>query len=307
MITNSIVLTDSGGSGGKILINGDAAYTNNKSVTLVVSEIHALAQDMRVWNSGETAGIWVSKNVAPGAWTLTDTDGLKTVNIEFRNAHGNVTWSGTADSIILDTDAPSGTLEINGGETTTDNAILKLALTASSDTVSMNINETDAWSIWQNYSTQSSYALLDAATGNKTIYLWLKDEAGNISATISASLILDGSTSGGATPDVAVPAAVVPVGKKIYSYPNPAQPRKEDITIAYSADKDGVVNIYLYNILGEKIWSASGYARVGAKNEVVWNGHDAYGSEAGNGVYILLLTDERKKVLARGRLTILDD
>jgi hypothetical protein len=149
--------------------------------------------------------------------------------------------------------------------------------------------------------------LQNTATGNKTVYVWVRDKAGNISATISASIILDSTASGSATPEVVVPAASVPLGKKIYSYPNPAQPRKEDVKIAYSADKDGVVNIYLYNILGEKIWSASGYARVGEKSEVVWSGRDAYGSEAGNGVYILLLTDERKKVLARGRLTILDD
>ncbi|MDR1324292.1 MAG: hypothetical protein LBK68_07650, partial [Candidatus Margulisbacteria bacterium] len=157
------------------------------------------------------------------------------------------------------------------------------------------------------YAGSYTYPLQNTATGNKTVYVWVRDKAGNISATISASIILDSTASGSATPEVVVPAASVPLGKKIYSYPNPAQPRKEDVKIAYSADKDGVVNIYLYNILGEKIWSASGYARVGEKSEVVWSGRDAYGSEAGNGVYILLLTDERKKVLARGRLTILDD
>ncbi|MDR2428520.1 MAG: hypothetical protein LBD62_01785 [Candidatus Margulisbacteria bacterium] len=302
-ISASIELTDAGGSGGAVKINSDTPYTNTRNVTLTFSNNHALAYDMRV--SDDATAKWVSVNTTL-AWTLPSGDGTKMISVEYRNQAGNVTWNGAGDSIELDTTAPAGSLEINEGETATDNAVFKLKLTASADTVSMNINETDAWSIWQNYSIQTSYALLDTATGNKTVYVWLKDRAGNISATISAGIILE-DTAGNTVPDLAAPAANVPVGKKIYAYPNPAQPRKEDITIAYSADKDSAVNIYLYNILGEKIWSASGYARVGAKNEVIWNGRDAYGSEAGNGVYILLLTDERKKILARGRLTILDD
>jgi hypothetical protein len=306
-VTRSIYLTDIGGSGGKLMINSGAEYTTTIDVTLTISEVDVLAQDLRIGDSGN-AGEWVSVNVNTVPWKLSGGDGLKSIYIEFRNAYGNITWNGTSDSIILDTTPPTGVLEINDSETTTDIKVLRLKLIASDDDIaSMNINEEDTWSIWQGYLAQNNYALQNMATGNKTIYVWLKDRAGNISATISASIVLADAANGSITPEAVVPAVSVPLGKKIYSYPNPAQPRKEDVKIAYSADKDGVVNIYLYNILGEKIWSASGYTRVGEKSEVVWNGRDAYGSEAGNGVYILLLTDERKKVLAKGRLTILDD
>ncbi|GBR74121.1 hypothetical protein NO1_1350, partial [Candidatus Termititenax aidoneus] len=302
-VTRSIYLTDVGGSGGEVKINNDMPYTNTRNVTLAFSEIHAEAYDMQI--SDDAAARWVSVNTALD-WTLSSGDGTKIISVEYRNMAGNVTWNGDSGTIILDTTAPAGTLEINGGGTTTDTKVLRLKLTGPDDAVSMNINETDAWLNWQSYLAQSDYTLLDTATGNKTIYVWLKDRAGNISATISAGIILT-DAAGSTVPDAAAPAADAPIGKKIYSYPNPAQPRKEDVTIVYGTDKDGTVNIYLYNLLGEKIWSASGYAKAGEKNKVIWNGRDAYGAEVGNGVYILLLANEQKKVLARGRLTVLDD
>jgi hypothetical protein len=282
--------------------NGDI-YTNTVNVKLSLKSANAVS--MNVSNS-TTPGGWITyaEHNNNYAWTIASGDGLKTVYVQYRDALGNVVT--VTDDIYLDTTAPAGTLKINGGGITTDAKVLSLQLTGSNDTVSMNINEANIWRDWQSYLTQSDYTLLDTATGNKTVYVWLRDRAGNISATISASIIL-GDATGSIMPEAVVPAAAAPLGKKIYAYPNPARPRQEDVTIVYGTDKDGMVNIYLYKLLGEKIWSASGYARVSEKNKVIWLGRDAYGAEVGNGVYILLLVNEQKKVLARGRLTVLDD
>jgi len=102
-------------------------------------------------------------------------------------------------------------------------------------------------------------------------------------------------------------------GETIWSFPNPFSPitRGEQAGIAYTVKADGWVRVFIYNARGERIWQAADYARADANpgvdgNFVIWDGRNARGQTAGNGIYILYLTDERHKVLGRGRLTLLD-
>jgi hypothetical protein len=97
-------------------------------------------------------------------------------------------------------------------------------------------------------------------------------------------------------------------GEGIWSYPNPFAPQSRDETavIAYRVDKDQWTRVYIYNIRGERIWHADHYAYAGEDNRVRWDGRLPKGNYAGNGIYVLFLTDEKRKVLKRGRLTLLD-
>jgi len=96
-------------------------------------------------------------------------------------------------------------------------------------------------------------------------------------------------------------------GEKIFSYPNPFSPAAGRILkIAYEVKKAGWSTVAIYNIRGQKIWQTDDYAEAGPNNLVFWDGRDARRRLAGNGTYILLLMDENKKIIARGRLMLLD-
>ncbi|GBR72524.1 hypothetical protein NO1_0036 [Candidatus Termititenax aidoneus] len=97
-------------------------------------------------------------------------------------------------------------------------------------------------------------------------------------------------------------------GEGIWTYPNPFAPqsRGEIAVIAYRVKKDQWTRVYVYNIRGEKIWHIDSYAYAGQDNTVRWDGRLPKGNYAGNGIYVLFLTDEKRKVLEKGRLTLLD-
>jgi hypothetical protein len=93
----------------------------------------------------------------------------------------------------------------------------------------------------------------------------------------------------------------------IYSYPNPVSPKKgETAHIVYRVDKDGWTKVYIYNIRGQRIWQTDRFARGGESTEVLWDGRDTRGAIAPNGIYILMLVNEKKHIIAKGRLTIYD-
>ncbi|GBR74276.1 putative peptidase [Candidatus Termititenax aidoneus] len=96
-------------------------------------------------------------------------------------------------------------------------------------------------------------------------------------------------------------------GEKVYSYPNPLRPLQDATAhIAYTVEKSGWTTIYVYNPRGGRVWQASSYAEAQTENIVKWDGRDAYGRVLGNGSYIVMVLDDRRKILAKGRLLLLD-
>ncbi|GBR74079.1 hypothetical protein NO1_1312, partial [Candidatus Termititenax aidoneus] len=93
----------------------------------------------------------------------------------------------------------------------------------------------------------------------------------------------------------------------IYSYPNPFSPKENETAhIVYRTDKDGWTKVYIYNIRGQRIWQTDRFARRGENTEVLWDGRDMRGVIAPNGIYILMLANEKKHIIAKGRLTLYD-
>ncbi|GBR72919.1 phage tail protein, partial [Candidatus Termititenax aidoneus] len=183
-----------------VTINNGAVYTATSNVKLAFKAADSVSGVVSMNISNTSAkNSWLNYTAASNySWLLTGADGLKTVYVWFRDKAGNETL--VTDNIYLDTTKPAGTLTINGGETLTKNSTLYLTLSASTDTVSMNISEINSLSAnWLAFSSTHTYKLIDTATGNHTIYIWYRDAAGNTSNVISDSIMLsDQGGSGGA-------------------------------------------------------------------------------------------------------------
>jgi len=102
-----------------------------------------------------------------------------------------------------DTFAPTGSININSGSDYTNSATVTLNLSASDSTgvtgyylstsSTKPSSDDTGWtsiSSTTSYNTDVSYTL-SSGDGNKTVYVWYKDEAGNVSDNASDSITLD--------------------------------------------------------------------------------------------------------------------
>ncbi|MDR1997941.1 MAG: hypothetical protein LBQ83_06430 [Candidatus Margulisbacteria bacterium] len=150
--------------------------------------------------------------------------------------------------------------------------------------------------ITANVTGNSFFWRTDLPSGNYYIYV----EASNdyyASGDFAAGYIsIAGHTSGsGGT------------GEKIWSFPNPFSPdRGQEARIAYNVEESGWTKVYVYDIRGRRVWQAENYARAGQDNIVAWDGRDGRGRLAANGLYVLILTNDKNKIIARGRLALHD-
>ena len=95
---------------GSISINSGASYTGTRSIILTISATDdsdsTSSLTMKVSNSADFSDASYETYATSKSWTLTTTDGTKTVYIKFKDSVGNE--SGThSDTIALDTTAPS--------------------------------------------------------------------------------------------------------------------------------------------------------------------------------------------------------
>jgi len=115
-------------------------------------------------------------------------------NVTLTVANGIGFMSSTNRVIISDITAPSGTVLVNNGATTTTNIVVNLQLTATdnSGVVSSNriSNNNSAWSPWENFSTNKVWSLTNG-NGTKTVYVQYSDLAGNVSASANDTIQLD--------------------------------------------------------------------------------------------------------------------
>ncbi len=95
---------------------------------------------------------------------------------------------------IVDTEAPTGTLMINGGALTTTSINTTLSLSATDVTSGVAMmsfsNDGSIWTDWRIYSLLSGWTT-DGGDGVKIVYARIRDTAGNISNVISDSIGLD--------------------------------------------------------------------------------------------------------------------
>lgn len=184
----------------------DGAYTNEVTLSLrfaahgaetAVAQHYVSLSDKRpsadsAWAEHQNS---VSFDVSSG-------DGEKVVYVWFQDAAGNLSGV-NSDSIVLDQTQPSGSFLINGGTYATSRD-LSLQLTAADATSGVthyrasesseeptlesggwtSVSQTKAFSGTRTFPAESG-------DGEKVVYVWFRDAAGNIVSAGSDSIVLD--------------------------------------------------------------------------------------------------------------------
>ena len=100
-----------------------------------------------------------------------------------------------ATAIFLDTNPPTGTIAINNGDQYTNSNLVTLTLSAADNGGSVTqmrfSNDNSNWSTWEIYRTTRYDWTLPGADGSKTVFAQFRDEAGNISPSVSDNIVLD--------------------------------------------------------------------------------------------------------------------
>jgi hypothetical protein len=179
---------------GSIVINEGDSYTNSISVTLTLTyeSPDSTVSQVRYSNDGEwDTEPWESP-ASSRAWTLSSGDGTKTVYYQIRDNAGNV--FSTSDTITLDTTAPTGSIQINGGASSTTTDSVTLSLTYSDATSGVDQVRYSNDGVWDTESWESATSpkawTLSGGNGLKTVYYQVRDNAGNTFNT-SDSITLD--------------------------------------------------------------------------------------------------------------------
>ena len=200
--SDTIILTTVGPTG-SLLINEDAQYTNSTSVNLTLKYNDLLdLSSVRFSNDNKWAGVSWGDPSFPKPWSLATGDGEQTVYCQTNNTAGVV--STFSDIIILDTTPPTGSVTISEGAAT-NQLVVSLTLTASDATsgVSQMRFSTDGifdTESWETFSATTAWNLL-GGDGDKTIYVQFRDNAGCVSETYTASILLDTSPPSTPIPD----------------------------------------------------------------------------------------------------------
>ncbi len=169
-------------------IDGGSSATTSRNVNLTISATGATK--IKVSNFANFTGATWETYSTSKQWQLTSGDGTKTVYINFRDSAG--TNTSTSDSITLDTNLSTPSLSINSGDSATNNLTVTLSITASDATGMKVDNNTDFnnMSSWISKTSTYTFTLPIGADGTRTVYLRVKDDAGNVKTT-SDSITVD--------------------------------------------------------------------------------------------------------------------
>jgi hypothetical protein len=176
---------------GTMSVAGGAEYSGSTAVTVdsAVTDSDSGMSQMSIDPGTGTYDGWVAY-AASRAIALPSGDGLKTVNVQYKDNAGNTLT--LSDTITLDTTAPSGTMVISGGAATTTSTEVTVdsSLTDIGSGMSrMRIDPGDGvFDDWIDYAATSDITL-PAGAGLKTVNVEYEDVVGN-KATLSDTIEL---------------------------------------------------------------------------------------------------------------------
>ncbi len=199
-----------------LLINSGAPITSTTAIIVDVTaddDVGVTAYYISETNSTPASNIagWVSITSTTAysdsiGIVLSSVEETKTIYAWFKDAAGNVS-SGANDSIdyvIYDLQAPDGlSLTINAGDSSTDSLTVALEFNAQDDTgvIGYYLSEDGTTPEagaggWVTVDSSADYSgtdtfILSSGQGQKTVFLFVKDEANNISLTTSATILFE--------------------------------------------------------------------------------------------------------------------
>lgn len=199
------ILLDTTPPTGSVVVQAGASYVNGTTVTVTIAgtDEESVLSEMMVSNASNFAGASWEPFATTKSWTLTTGDGTKTVYVKFRDSLSN-TSTAVTDSVVLDTTAPTGSVVINDGSSSTSSQNVVLTIAASdasgSGLASMKVSEdpTFAGVSVESYATTKEFSL-SAGYGSKTVYVEFIDTIGNTSGTFPDSITYAAPAAQGST------------------------------------------------------------------------------------------------------------
>ncbi|MCG3133775.1 MAG: hypothetical protein HMLKMBBP_01027 [Planctomycetes bacterium] len=184
------------GPNGSVSVAGGAAATATQSVTLNLSwtDGDAAVTEMRFKNSADVSwGGWVAA-AATHPWTLPAGDGAKTVQAQFRDGN-SLESPALADSILLDTTAPTGSCSIASGAQWAQSSNVTVTLSSAdgsgSGVTQYRIrNLTGTFGAWTSIASQTAWTL-GSGEGQRTVEVQYRDAVLNESAIFSDQIGVD--------------------------------------------------------------------------------------------------------------------
>jgi len=185
--------------------SGSSMFTNSQIVDVTVGNDTGVSK----WLISETqdekpeedAAGWV--NIRPVTFMLSAPDGPKTVYIWVKDGAGNINTRPVSDTITLDMRIPNDpTLELRdrttGSTEDTDERLVNVQVgNEDTDVVAWLISETQDEKPEEDaagWGSEPVTFMLSAPDGQKTVYIWVKDGAGNINTgPVSDTILLDAS------------------------------------------------------------------------------------------------------------------
>jgi LmbE family N-acetylglucosaminyl deacetylase len=186
--TTDTITLDGTAPAGELKIEGGNTWTRNQNVTLDSAVTDAnLPLQMRFSSNGSTWSVWEDYVATRTGWPLSAGDGLKTVHAQYRDAVGNAFE--TSDTIILDANAPAGTMTIQNGAAFVAAATVTIDSDVT-DASEMRFRDADgSWSGWETYAIAKTWTL-SPGDGIKTVEAEYRTSALN-PVTLSDTIHLD--------------------------------------------------------------------------------------------------------------------
>ncbi|MFH1897339.1 MAG: Ig-like domain-containing protein [Candidatus Desantisbacteria bacterium] len=128
------------------------------------------------------------------SFILYGTSGLKegtySVRMEAEDLAGNKGGSNLSTNWVYDNTIGTTTVKLAKGATYTKTALVEMEITEDADVINWHYSETQKTQPNEGWKSEPSAFPLSSGDGTKTVYVWVKDRAGNINGT-TATIVLD--------------------------------------------------------------------------------------------------------------------
>lgn len=279
--SRTIILDTQAPSNGSIIINkstlhaqGDP-YATSPTVDLEIWAEDENHDKMKVWNENQNSNqvSWIDY-VAEKTQTLSAGDGSKTVSIKFMDKAGNISTT-YSDAIILDTQAPTGSVQINDGAASTNTRAVTLNISASdvtSDVSEMHIRNSrqtsdgewidSASSDWEDYAATKDWSLSLGSDSIRKVRIQFKDVAGNLTDWIDSQeeIILDTTPPEPGNQPISIDEATSSNGRNFVNSP--------DVTLILDAEDEYHDIKMIINHSNESAEGGGGIGTVGPIGEI---------------------------------------